>query len=358
MVNRPFWQGKRVFITGHTGFKGGWLATWLMDMGAETAGFALASDTDPSYFRLCGLSGQMPSVLGDLRDLPHLCDALKEHRPEIVFHLAAQAIVRRSYLSPVETFATNVMGTLHLLEAIRQTPSVRAVVVVTSDKCYENRGVAQGYREGDPMGGADPYSASKGCAELVTAAYRQSFFKKEAASPLVATARAGNVIGGGDWGEDRLVPDAMRSLPYGKPWMIRNPHFVRPWQHVLDPLSGYLMLAERLFHPGNEWACGWNFGPPADQAVTVTALAERVLQHWGSGKIEIVPNETAPHEAKTLLLDSTQARQQLGWHPCLRLNESVQMTMAWYREAVSTSSGSNMLAVSLRQIRDYEERFR
>lgn len=354
MVRRAFWKGKRVFITGHTGFKGGWSGTWLLEMGAEVAGYALKPDTEPSYFTLCGLGERMQSVFGDIRELDALRHALQKAEPEIVIHLAAQPLVRRSYREPVETFATNVMGTVHLLDAVRRTPSVRAVVIVTSDKCYENREWVWGYREDEPMGGRDPYSASKGCAELVTSAYRWSFFGGAGRSAAVATVRAGNVIGGGDWGEDRLVADAVRAIERGRPLIVRNPESVRPWQHVLEPLSGYLELAEKLYTEGDKWAGAWNFGPRDEDPVTVADLATLIIRLWGKGEWQKGPAQEAPREAHYLKLDSSKARQILGWRPCLTLAQAVRMTVAWYRKARAAEPGQEMHDFTCEQIRGYE----
>jgi len=304
-----FYHGKRVLATGHTGFKGGWLAAWLKLSGAQVTGLSLPSD---------------------IREYSTVVQAVEQSQPEIVFHLAAQALVRRSYQEPVATYATNVMGTVHVLEAARQTRSVRAVVVVTSDKCYENREWIWGYRESEPMGGADPYSSSKGCAELVTAAYRQSFCTADAA-PRIASCRAGNVIGGGDWAEDRLVPDIARAILAGEPVIIRNPGATRPWQHVLEPLRGYLILAMKLHSGEPGFAEGWNFGPEAQADLTVHELAQRIVQCWGQGAIEIRCDANAPHEAHLLRLDSSKARVRLHWHPLLSIQESIELTVDWYR---------------------------
>ncbi len=355
MVRRAFWEGKRVFVTGHTGFKGGWCATWLLEMGAEVIGYALKPDTDPSYFTLCGLAERMQSVFGDIREPDALTRSLQKAEPGIVVHLAAQPLVRRSYREPVETFATNVMGTVHVLEAVRRTHSVRAAVIVTSDKCYENREWMWGYREDEAMGGRDPYSASKGCAELVTSAYRWSFFERGGRLPAVATVRAGNVIGGGDWGEDRLVPDAVRAIDRGQPLIVRNPKSVRPWQHVLEPLAGYLELAEKLYTEGDKWAGAWNFGPRDEDIVTVADLATMVIRFWGRGEWEAAPEPEAPREARYLKLDCSKARQILGWRPRLTLEEAVGMTVAWYRQARASELGREMYDFSCEQIRGYEK---
>lgn len=337
---------------------GGWLSTWLLELGAQVIGYALKPETEPSYFSLCGFEDRMRSVIGDVCEKNEVRRAMQTNKPEIVFHLAAQPIVRRSYREPVETFATNIIGTVHLLEAIRHTPSVRAVVIVTSDKCYENREGARGYREDDPMGGHDPYSASKGCAELVVAAYRRSFFETSDPPVAVATARAGNVIGGGDWAEDRLVPDAVRALSAGQEIPIRNPRSVRPWQHVLEPLAGYLMLAERLYGLEGTWTGAWNFGPREKDVVTVASLSDMILRHWGCGNWRDVSEQKAPHEAHFLKLDCTKSHQILGWRPCLTLEEAVEMTVVWYRKAFSAGKVGEMYEVTCEQIRNYEARMK
>ena len=353
MLRREFWRDRPVFLTGHTGFKGGWLATWLLSLGARVTGYALAPDTTPSYFARCGLADRLTSRLGDVTDAAALGSALAVARPSVVFHLAAQSLVRRSYREPVETFATNVLGTAHVLEAVRRTPSVEAVVVVTSDKCYDNRERPEGYREDEPLGGRDPYSASKAAAELVTSAYRRSFFTTGA---RVATARAGNVIGGGDWTEDRLLPDAMRALARGETVRVRNPSAVRPWQHVLEPLGGYLTLAERLVESA-EFATAFNFGPRDDDAVPVAALVELVLGLWGDGRWEAVSETGAPHEAGLLRLDWSRARQRLGWRPVLTLKEAAELTVAWYRAAEASTSAAALYDLGAEQIAWYEKRW-
>jgi len=296
----------------------------------------------------------MQSIIGDLRDRDRLDKAIQAQRPEIVFHMAAQAIVRRSYSNPVDTFASNLMGTVHVLEAVRRTPSVKAVVIVTSDKCYENREWVWGYREEEAMGGHDPYSASKGCAELAAAAYRRSFFDLPDSSVAMATVRAGNVIGGGDWGEDRVIPDAVRALEQYMPLMVRNPGAVRPWQHVLEPLTGYLMIAERLFSDGKKWAGAWNFGPRDEDTVTVGTLVERFFQLWGQGKWEAARTPQGPHEAHYLKLDCSKAQQILYWKPNLTLDAALEMTVAWYREALSKKKDNEMYELTCKQIRSHE----
>jgi len=358
MVDRRFWNKKQVLVTGHTGFKGGWLSTWLLDMGAEVVGYALKPDTDPCFFNVCSLSDRLRSVIADVRDQDALTCVLQQSQPEIVFHLAAQSLVRRSYQNPIDTFATNVMGTVHLLDAVRRTPSVRAVIVVTSDKCYENVERIEGYREDDPMGGHDPYSASKGCAELVTSAYRRSYFSDKNNPVAVASARAGNVIGGGDWGEDRLVPDAVRALQQNQPLVVRNPEAVRPWQHVLEPLDGYLMLAERLYREREPWTGAWNFGPRDEDAVPVATLADMVFRIWGKGSRQASTDHTQPHETHFLKLDCSKAGHILGWRPRLNLEDTVSLTVSWYQQALSAEPRPDMYKTTAGQIADYESRLK
>jgi CDP-glucose 4,6-dehydratase len=322
--------GRRVFVTGHTGFKGSWLTRWLLDLGAEITGYALEPPTDPSLFDELGLQGEIAHVVGDIRDLVCLRAAMTAAQPEFVFHLAAQPLVRHSYEQPVETYATNVMGTVHLLEAVRSVPSVGVVVNVTSDKCYENRETGQAYAEDDPMGGFDPYSSSKGCSELVTAAYRRSFFGEEPAVAL-ASARAGNVIGGGDWASDRIVPDCVRALAAGEPIVVRNPHAVRPWQHVLEPLSGYLWLAARMSTGAHAFDGPWNFGPEPGDDWPVRSVVEELIATWGDGSwttpIAGVPQ---PHEATLLNLDITKARRRLDWRPVYDVRHAIRAAAGWY----------------------------
>jgi CDP-glucose 4,6-dehydratase len=322
--------GRRVLVTGHTGFKGSWLTAWLLGLGAQVTGYALTPPTDPSLFEEAGLSSGIRHVIGDIRDMEHLRACFAEARPEIVLHLAAQPLVRLSYEEPVETYATNVMGTVHVLEAVRTTDGVRVVLNVTSDKCYENRETGQSYCESDAMGGYDPYSSSKGCAELVTAAYRRSFFGPD--SPVrVASARAGNVVGGGDWALDRIVPDCIRALTAGEPIVVRNPDAVRPWQHVLEPLSGYLTLASRMWAEAHDFDGGWNFGPEGKDDVTVREVVEALLAAWGSGSWEAPAGAKAHlHEANLLSLDTTKARDLLGWRPLYDVERTLTSTAAWY----------------------------
>lgn len=354
MVDRGFWARRKVFLTGHTGFKGGWLATWLLEMGAEVTGYSLPPPTEPSYFALCGLGERMRSITGDVRDARALDQALREAGPSVVMHLAAQPLVRRSYREPVETFSTNVMGTVHLLEAVRGSLTVQAVVIVTSDKCYEDRQWPWGYREVDRIGGGDPYSASKGCAELVANAYRHSFLERVARPVGIATVRAGNVIGGGDWAEDRLVPDAIRALHQGRPITVRNPGSTRPWQHVLDPLAGYLSVAERLCDSATQWSGPWNFGPSELHRARVADLADLIVRSWGRGEWREAPDPNGPAESHGLALDSSKARMLLGWLPRLSLEGAVDMTVSWYERALSVKEETVPFDLSREQIRAYE----
>ncbi len=333
MFNQVY-RHRRVLITGHTGFKGSWLAAWLRRLGAVVGGYALPPPTEPSHWDCLGL--QIDSAIGDLRDLERLVERFAEFAPDIVFHLAAQPLVRESYRAPLETLAVNVLGSAHVFEAARRTASVRAVVNVTSDKCYENREWAWGYRESDPMGGHDPYSASKGCAELVAASYRRSFFAAaaEGGAPrvLLASCRAGNVIGGGDWAVDRLVPDLMKTAARGEIACLRNPGATRPWQHVLEPLSGYLLVGQRLLEGDAGVADSWNFGPEAEATQTVGQIAEQLAASWPAIRFESRPEAGAPHEAGLLSLDCSKARRQLGWWPAWSSATALARTAAWYRD--------------------------
>lgn len=356
MTDDVFWRGRRVFVTGHTGFKGGWLSLWLASLDAEVAGYALPPPTTPSLFDLARIGERVVHTEGDIRDPARLTDAMARHRPEIVFHMAAQPLVRASYDDPAETYAVNVLGTAHVLDAVRRIGGVRAVVVITSDKCYENREWHWGYREDEAMGGADPYSASKGCTELVAASYRRSFFDPAAHDRhgvALATVRAGNVIGGGDWAADRLVPDAMRAFGRGETLTLRYPGAIRPWQHVLEPLAGYLNVAERLFHEGPAFGEGWNFGPGEDGERTVGTVVETLAALWGAGARWTVTGEPQPHEARFLKLDCAKAKARLGWRPRLGFDAALDRTVAWYR---AHAEGRDMGAVTLSQIADYRTR--
>ena len=350
VIEHGFWLGKKVFLTGHTGFKGGWLALWLQSMGAQVTGYALAPPTTPNLFSVARVGDGMTSHETDIRSLDNLQRAMTEAAPAIVFHLAAQPLVRYSYQDPIETYSTNVMGTANVLQAARGLTSLKAVVVVTSDKCYENREWVWGYRESDPMGGYDPYSSSKGCAELVTAAFRRSYFSTPQGAGI-ASARAGNVIGGGDWAGDRLIPDAIRAFQEKRKLIIRSPDAVRPWQHVLEPLAGYLLLAQQLCQKPEGWAEGWNFGPNDDDARPVIWIVDRLCKLWGNGASWSLDGNPQPHEAHYLKLDISKAKTALGWAPRWNLEQSLQRTVEWYKAHVV---GKDMRELSLSQIRAYE----
>ena len=350
VIGRDFWAGKRVLVTGHTGFKGSWLALWLSSLGARVSGYALQPPTTPSLWQAVEGHAGIASTMADVRDPAALVRAFEAFRPEVVFHLAAQSLVHASYDDPVGTYATNVMGTVHLLDAARRTPGVRALVNVTSDKCYENQESNHAFGETDPMGGRDPYSNSKGCAELVTAAYRASFFDAAKGAAAIASARAGNVIGGGDWAADRIVPDIVRAVGRGEPVRVRNPHAVRPWQHVLEPLSGYLLLAERLCEKPAEFAGAWNFGPSDADAVSVERIVTGVARLWGPPAGWASDGSAHPHEAGFLKLDSSKARAGLGWKPRLSLENALDWTVQWYKEHMQ---GADAKALSLAQIERY-----
>jgi CDP-glucose 4,6-dehydratase len=334
MVNSDFWKGKRVLITGHTGFKGSWLSYWLQLLDAKVIGYALPPPTNPSLFALARVEEGMTSIMGDIRELPFLQKVIESERPEIIFHLAAQALVRRSYQEPLETYSTNIMGTVQLLEAIRMVGGVRAVVIITSDKCYENKEWVWGYRESDSLGGSDPYSSSKGCAELITAAYRKSFFNPaefDQHGVALASVRAGNVIGGGDWGEDRLVPDVIKAYLQNQAVQIRSPRAYRPWQHVLEPLRGYLLLAARLYTNSPMYAEPWNFGPAENDVRPVIWLVEHLTKLWGIGAAWALDPRAHPHEAHLLKLDCSKSKALLGWKPKLNLEQALDWTVSWYK---------------------------
>ncbi len=348
-VNKKFWKGKRIFITGHTGFKGSWLSLWLQSMGAELHGLALDPPTSPALFDAANVGAEMTNTIGDIRDYNTVLAAMGACKPDIVIHMAAQPLVRYSYQAPVETYATNVMGTVHVLEAARQVGSVKAVVNVTTDKCYENKEWIWGYREYDPMGGCDPYSNSKGCSELVTSAYRRSFFQQSGIA--LASARAGNVIGGGDWAADRLIPDILRAFEKSQPVVIRNPHATRPWQHVLEPLSGYLMLAERLYSDEQVFAEGWNFGPHEDDTRPVQWIVEHLVDAWGDGASWQHDNGAHPLEANYLKLDISKARNKLGWQPRWSLATALVQITDWHHHWLAKS---NVQSKCLQQIEDFQ----
>lgn len=352
-VNPEFWKGKRVFLTGHTGFKGSWAALWLQSMGAVVKGFSLPPPTSPSLFEEAKVAAGMESEFGDIRDLAAITHSMVGFNPDILIHMAAQPLVRLSYREPVETYATNVMGTVHVFEAARQCANLKAIVNITTDKCYENREWEWGYRENEPMGGHDPYSNSKGCAELVTSAYRKSFFSAPG-TPALASVRAGNVIGGGDWADDRLIPDILKAFENKQAVVIRNPHATRPWQHVLEPLGGYFMLAEKLYsNTEKTFADGWNFGPVEDDAKPVQWIVEHLVQHWGNGASWQLDGAENPHEANYLKLDISKVKKHLGWQPCWGLSIALEKIIEWHK---SWLAGENMKQVCLQQIQEYSQR--
>jgi len=349
------WRTRRVFVTGHTGFKGCWLAIWLRELGANVRGYALDPASEPNMFTLASVGSMVEDLRGDIRDDKKLEAAITEFAPEVVFHMAAQPLVRRSYTDPVGTYATNVMGTVHVLEAVRKTPSVRAVVCVTTDKVYRNYGWVWAYRETDRLGGYDPYASSKACAEIVSDAYRSSFFSTERLHEqhvALATARAGNVIGGGDWSEDRLIPDLVRGFGSRKPVLIRKPHAIRPWQYVLEPLHGYLMLSEQLLASGDRCARAYNFGPSDEDTWPVERIADKLVEVWGDGASWTRDPAVGEHEANFLRLDSSRARTELGWVPRLKIESALEWTMAWYS---AWNRGENMAEFSSKQIARYQE---
>ncbi|MDA1091319.1 MAG: CDP-glucose 4,6-dehydratase [Proteobacteria bacterium] len=354
MLDTGFWNGRRVFVTGHTGFKGAWLVAMLRHLGAEIRGYALAPDTDPSLFDVAGIADMCDHRIGDVRDAENLTGAIRDFKPEIVIHMAAQSLVRRSYGAPLETVQINVLGTANLLEACRTADSIRAAINVTTDKCYENRNQAEGYRETDPLGGKDPYSASKACSEIITGAYRESFFNTGGSGVALASARAGNVIGGGDWCEDRIIPDAVRAFSTGKPLVIRNAIAVRPWQHVLEPVSGYLLLAERLAEQGAAYAKGWNFGPECGEVYSVAQVVEEFAGHWpGPAEWKARTSPDAPHEAQTLVLDSTLAGKELGWRARIGFKDAIRLTAEWYAAHQAGADAAVLAGLLESQIADY-----
>jgi len=355
-MNPGFWSGRRVFVTGCTGFKGSWLCLMLRHLGAQITGYSLPPPTTPNLYTEAAVTDQLRTVEGDVRDADRVRECLLQARPEVVFHLAAQSLVRRSYTDPLETYSTNVMGTASLLEACRKTPGLKAVVIVTTDKCYLNREWVWGYREEDALGGDDPYSSSKAAAELVTAAYRQSFFNATSYSKYgvaIASARAGNVIGGGDWAEDRLIPDAMRAFAKREAVCLRHPQSTRPWQHVLDPLSGYLALAERMALDGPKVAEAWNFGPLSDEPKTVAWVMDYVCSGWQDGARWIQDSEAHPHEGRHLRLDCSKAAERLHWRPRLSLTQGLDLTLEWYK---ARAQQRDLPALTRSQIRDYLSR--
>jgi len=354
VVAPDFWKGKTVLVTGHTGFKGSWLCLWLQSLGAKVVGYSLPPPTTPSMYELARVGENMASITADIRNLERFQAVVSEHSPEVVFHLAAQSLVRYSYEQPVDTYVTNVVGTAHVLEAVRSARGVKVVVIVTSDKCYENREWVWGYRENEPMGGYDPYSSSKGCAELVTAAYRNSFFSPSSYDRhgvAVASARAGNVIGGGDWALDRLVPDFVRAACERKSITVRNPAAIRPWQHVLEPVHGYIVLAQRLWHDGPRYSEPWNFGPDDESACTVEKVVTTLVRLWGdAAEWRRDTSSTHPHEAGYLKLDCSKAKAKLGWRPYWNLDTALEATVAWFK---AYGESRDMRAFTLEQIRSY-----
>ncbi len=354
MLNRSFWKGRNVFLTGHTGFKGSWLSLWLHGLGARVTGYALDPPTQPNLFEQAKVAGAVRSIRADIRDFQRLKAALAECRPEVVIHMAAQSVVRRGYEDPIETYSSNVMGTVHLFEALRQLGQPCVAVNVTSDKCYENREWVWGYRENEVVGGRDPYSNSKGCAELVTTAYRESFFPSNSAEShgvALASARAGNAIGGGDWTGNQLIPDLMRAFLAGRPCSIRNPSATRPWQFVLEPLRGYLVLAERLSENASCYSSSWNFGPANEDAQPVCSIADELARLWGGGASWIHDSGTHQHEAHFLKLDTSKARGSLDWYPLLPLKQALWWIVEWYR---AFAAGKDLARLTRMQIERYE----
>lgn len=354
MNNKSFWKGKKVFLTGHTGFKGSWLCMWLSSLGAEVTGYSLEPSTSPSLFELCNVKESLQrNIIADIRDSAKLNSAMQEARPEIVIHMAAQPLVRESYKNPVDTYEINVMGTINLLEAVRNCDSVVSVVNVTTDKCYENKEWAWGYRENEPLGGFDPYSSSKACSELITSAYRNSFLNNQNSNRriAIASARAGNVIGGGDWAADRLVPDSMKSIMNNQKIIIRNPNSIRPWQHVLEPLSGYLLLAENLYNYGEKYASAWNFGPSDEDARPVEWIVKEICRKWDGASYEI-DTSTHPHEAQYLKLDCSKAKTELKWHARWNLGQAIDKIIEF---TVAYTEGQSLKEICQRQIDEYQQ---
>ncbi|MBP2644432.1 MAG: CDP-glucose 4,6-dehydratase [Firmicutes bacterium] len=353
MINKHFWQNKKVFITGHTGFKGSWLCLWLYSLGAKVTGYALSPPTKPSLFEICQIDKLITSVSGDIRHSEKLTKTLQACNPEIIIHLAAQPLVLDSYKNPVDTYTINVMGTVHLLEAVRSCDSVKSVINITTDKCYDNKEWLWGYRENEPLGGFDPYSNSKACSELVTAAYRNSFFNPQEYHKhgvAIATARAGNVIGGGDWARDRLIPDCLKAIVNNEKILIRNPSAIRPWQHVLEPLKGYLLLAQKLYEEGSSYAEGWNFGPDDRDAQPVEWIVKRICEAWPSSAGYEIDSHRYLHEAHYLKLDCSKAKARLGWYPRWNLEECLQKIIEWVR---AYSEKADIATVCLNQIEEY-----
>ena len=351
-LDTSFYKNKKVFITGHTGFKGSWLTSWLIYSGAIVKGYALKPDTDPSMFNILEIENKIENVFADINDLKKIKDEVSDFKPEIVFHLAAQPLVRESYSDPQYTFSTNVLGTVNLLEAVRNCSSVKSLVIITTDKVYKNHEKAEGYKENEELGGYDPYSASKACCEIVADSYRQSFFNKS--EVLIATARAGNVIGGGDWSKDRIIPDAVKAFSIGEKLKVRNPDSVRPWQHVLEPLSGYLMLGEMLYKRKKKFEGAWNFGPEKNDKLNVGELAEIITKSWSSNaSYETVKLKDQPHETSLLSLDISKAKSELSWSPVYNSKEALEKTIEWYKDFYSGSK--DMCEKTIEQVSQYEE---
>ena len=355
-MNAEFWKGKHVFITGHTGFKGAWLTLWLQSLGAKVTGYALNPPSKTNLFEIAKIEHGIQSIHGDVRNAGLLQTCLLESKADVVFHLAAQALVLQSYQDPVETYSTNIMGTVNLLEAVRHCDTVKSVVVVTSDKCYDNKEWHWGYRENDPMGGYDPYSSSKGCAELITESYRNSFFNREKYHEhgvAIASARAGNVIGGGDWAENRLIPDMIKAFSNKEPVKLRNPASIRPWQHVLEPLGAYLLLAERLYNEGKSYSEAWNFGPNEVDTKSTGWLVERLAACWKQSAAYLIQHEeNAAHEALYLRLDCSKARSKLGWYPVWSVEDAIAKVVEWYQ---AYQRNEDMRACTLKQLQQYQE---
>ncbi|MEG0962927.1 MAG: CDP-glucose 4,6-dehydratase [Lachnospiraceae bacterium] len=352
MINQEFWRGKKVLITGHTGFKGSWLSIWLCELGAEVIGYGLDPYTEKDNFVLSNVGARIIDIRGDIRDRAALQEVFNQYQPEIVFHMAAQPLVRLSYEEPYVTYETNVMGTLNVLECVRSAHSTKVGIMITTDKCYENKEQIWGYRESDPFGGYDPYSASKACAEILIASYRNSFLNLEqyqTHGTAIASVRAGNVIGGGDWSKDRIIPDCIRALEAKEPIKIRNPKSIRPWQHVLEPLYGYLMLGEKLYENPLEYSGGWNFGPEDKSFITVWNMAEKIIKYYGTGSLVETVSAQAPHEANLLFLDITKAKQKLGWYPRLSVEKAIQLTVQWYLQY----STKDTYSICQQQIQDF-----
>jgi CDP-glucose 4,6-dehydratase len=347
MVNSKFWKGKRVFLTGHTGFKGSWLSLWLFSLGAEVKGYALNPPTSPSLFNEAKIDSIINSQIADIRDQDVLYESMTGFNPDILIHMAAQPLVRYSYDAPIETYEVNVIGTAKVLEVARSCQNLKAIVNITTDKCYENDGRTEGYKENDPMGGYDPYSSSKGCAELVTSSYRRSFLQDQSIG--IASARAGNVIGGGDWADDRLIPDILRSFENRNPVVIRNPKATRPWQHVLEPLSGYLVLAQKLYGEQKEYAGGWNFGPNEQDVKSVDWILDKMVRKWPNSSWELDEN-SSPYEASFLKLDISKAKSKLDWHPVWKLSQTLEKIISWHQAWLSKE---DMQAECLAEIEEY-----